>query len=49
MPISLEHPSNAFSVIAVTPEGMTAVKTLSKFEFAMQREQVLQVIVVFML
>ena len=44
--ISLEHPLNAIAAIAVSPEGMAAVKASFKFELAiMQSEQLLQVIV----
>ena len=47
MAISLEHPLNAIATIAVSPEGMAAVKPSFKFELAIivQSEQLLQVIV----
>jgi hypothetical protein len=47
MAISPEHPSNANAAITASPDGITAVKPLFEFvfEFAMQREQLLQVIV----
>ena len=42
MPINFEHFSNADATIAVSPEGMTAMKS-STIEFALHSEQLLQV------
>ena len=42
-PINLEHPLKTIAAIAVSPEGMTAVKSSFEFEIAVQIEQLLQV------
>lgn len=41
MPINLEHFSNAYAAMTVSPEGMIAMKS-PPFELALHSEQLLQ-------